>query len=130
MSIAFAINGLGRVGRALLRCSRRFPELSLVAVNDVAPPESLARLVRRDSIYGPFDGRVEAEDGALLLDGRRISCFRESDPDRIPWERVEPRPPAIVVEATGVARTGSFARAHLRGGVERVVTAWNPKDPR
>lgn len=130
MSIPFAINGLGRVGRALLRCSRRFEELKLVAVNDLAPASALARLIRRDSIFGPYSGSVVAEGteeaGALVIDGRRIPVFQEQDPARIPWEQAAAR---IVVEATGAARTGSFARGHLRGTVERVVTAWNPRDP-
>ena len=126
MSIPFAINGLGRVGRALLRCLPASGELELVAVNDLAPADALARLIARDSIYGPFPGSIEADGDVLVLEGRRIRVFRECDPAQIPWSEAAPR---IVVEATGASRTGAFARAHLRGSVERVVTAWNPKDP-
>ncbi len=127
MSIPFAINGLGRVGRALLRRLPAFPGLELVAVNDLAPVDSLARLIARDSIYGAYPGSIVAEGGDLVLEGRRISVFREQDPAQIPWHTARPR---IVVEATGASRTGAFARAHLRNSVERVVTAWNPKDPK
>lgn len=126
MSIPFSINGLGRVGRALLRCSRRFPQLELVGINDLAPAEVLARLVARDSIFGPFGGVVQADGEALVIDGRRIPVFSEPDPAQIPWQRAGAK---IVVEATGASRTGPFARGHLHGGVERVVAAWNPRDP-
>ncbi len=123
MSIPFAINGLGRIGRALLRTARQHPQLRLVAINDLAPAAALARLVARDSIHGCFDGRVEADGDDLVLDGVRVPVYREPDPSDVPWRETGPR---IVVEATGATQTGAFARRHLGGPVERVVAAWNP----
>ena len=127
MSIPYAINGLGRVGRALLRVARGAPGLELVAVNDLATPEQLARLVARDSVHGVFAGTVEAAEGALVLDGRPVPVYREADPAAIPWGDAGPR---IVVEATGASRNRAFASGHLGPSVERVLAAWNPADPK
>ncbi len=123
MPLPFAINGLGRVGRALLRTSRRFAELDLVAVNDPQPSEVLASRIARDSIYGPFDGKITASPDALWVDGSRVPSFQKTDPERIPWSTCGAR---VVVEASGVERSGAFARRHLGTSVERVITAWNP----
>lgn len=127
MPLPFAINGLGRVGRALLRTSRRFEELRLVGVNDLQLPQALAQRVARDSIYGAFDGEVSASRDALWVNGERIDVYGERQPDQIPWGECEAR---VVVESSGVERTGAYARRHLGGSVERVVAAWNPdSDP-
>lgn len=125
MSIRFAINGLGRVGRALLRVARRYPQLELVAVNDLAPADQLVRLIARDTVHGRFDGQLAAEPGALIVDGRRIPVLRAATPEQIPWSGPAPR---IVVEATGAFRGGGPARGHLRGPVHKVVLAWNPEE--
>jgi len=130
MPIPYAINGLGRVGRALLRVARETPDLELVAINDLASADQLARLIARDSIHGPFAGTVHAIPGALVLDGRQVPVYNEADPAAIDWARKGTRTGArIVVEATGASRTGAFAGRHLGSGVERVVAAWNPADP-
>jgi glyceraldehyde 3-phosphate dehydrogenase len=128
MSLRFGINGLGRVGRALLRAARGREDLRLAAVNDVAPAPVLARLLARDTVHGPFPGEVRAAEGFLVIDGRRLPVFAEPDPARIDWSREEV---TVVVEATGrfIARQG--AAAHLRGTVRRVVISANadPADP-
>ncbi len=127
MSLRFAINGFGRVGRALLRASRQRPEITLAAVNDVVPAAQLPRLLARDTVHGSYPGRVEPEDGALRIDGRRIPVLQEPDPARIDW----PRGTAAVVEATGRFLHRARAAAHLRGGVRNVILSANshPGDP-
>lgn len=132
MSLRFAINGFGRVGRALLRAAWQRPEIELAAVNDVVPVAQLARLLARDSVHGPFPGRVEAEEGAsvggasvggaLRIDGRRIPAFQEPDPGRIDWSR---HGAAVVVEATGQFLHRERAAAHLRGGARSVILSAN-----
>ena len=122
MPVRFAINGLGRIGRALLRIAAQRTELELVAINDVASAESLARLVAHDSLHGAYPGTVDVDDGGLLLDGRSISCSRESAPAGIPWEGSGAR---VVVDATGKCLTGECAQNHRRGEVERVVVSAN-----
>src|ERR1700681_4016621 len=98
MPIRFAINGLGRVGRALLRIAHDRPDLELAAVNDVAPAPRLARLVARDTVHGPFAGQVAAVEGGIAIDGRTIPVFQQAEPAAVNWscEGVE-----VVVEATG-----------------------------
>ena len=128
MPLRFGINGLGRVGRALLRVARGREGLALAAVNDVAPAHVLARLLARDSVHGPFPGAVRASEGELVIDGRGVPVFQESDPARVDWSREEV---AVVVEATGRFIGRAQAAAHLRGTVRRVVLSANadPADP-
>ena len=118
MQTPFAINGLGRIGRALLRIAAERPELRLVAVNDLAPAAELARLVARDSIHGRFAGEVRAEDQTLLVNGEQVAVFQESDFAAIPWSKHGAR---IVVDASGLATGRTVAEKHLRGGVDTVL---------
>ncbi len=123
MPLRFGINGLGRIGRALLRLTRDQPELALAAVNDVVAAPVLARLLARDTIHGVFPGGVSAEPpAALLVDGRRIPVLAEADPARIPWQdhAVE-----VVVEATGRFARRDLAAPHLGGTVEKVIVSAN-----
>jgi glyceraldehyde 3-phosphate dehydrogenase len=110
MPISFAINGLGRIGRCLARIAHERPDLELVAINDVAPAPTLARLLQRDSVHGRFAARVEAEASALHVDDRRVATFQEREPQRIPW----PAATQIVVEATGRHARRALAARHLR----------------
>lgn len=125
MTTDFAINGLGRVGRALLRIAHARDDLRLVAVNDPTPPESLARLVARDSVHGRFAGTVEARGRALVLDGRGVPVFSAETPGDVPWEDTGA---GIVVEASGAFLDRASAAGHLRGPVERVVLSANAPD--
>lgn len=118
MPIPFAINGLGRIGRALVRVASARPELELVAANDSAVPEQLARLLRHDTVHGRFPGEVGYDSGALVIDGRRLPLHREAEPAKIPWSQSGAR---IVVESTGRFRSRELAQAHLGGSVERVI---------
>ncbi len=122
MPLRFGINGLGRIGRALLRLTRGHPELALAAINDVVAAPMLARLLARDTLHGPFPGAVEGEPGALVVDGRRIPVLAEADPARIPWAAsgVE-----VVVEATGRFARRDLAAPHLGGTVEKVIVSAN-----
>lgn len=128
MSLRFAINGFGRIGRALLRAAWQRPEIELAAVNDVVPAAQLARLLARDTVHGPFPARVEAEDGALRIDGRRIPVYQEPDPARLDWSR---HGAAAVVEATGRFLRRGQAAVHLRGGARTVILSANsdPAEP-
>lgn len=118
MTAPIAINGLGRIGRALLRIAHGRPGLEVVAINDSAPPEILAHLLAHDTLHGRFRGTVVAEKDGLRIDDRRIPVFRREDPARIPWQQTGAE---IVVEATGRFRSRAAAGAHLREGVSRVV---------
>ena len=119
-TVQLAINGLGRVGRALLRIARERPGLEVVALNDQADPVALARLLAHDSIHGKFPGTVSSSPEGLVVEGRPIPLFREADPAQIPWGRTGA---TIVVEATGQFRSRAGAAAHLGGCVHRVVVS-------
>jgi glyceraldehyde 3-phosphate dehydrogenase len=118
--IPFAINGLGRIGRALVRVAGERPELELVAANDFAAPEQIARLLRHDTVHGRFPGEVGYDAGALVLQGRRVPLHREFEPAKIPWAASGAR---IVIEATGRFRSRAQAQQHLGRSVERVIVS-------
>ena len=111
--IPFAIHGFGRIGRALTRAAAGMPgQIELVAVNDVAPVDQLARLLARDSVHGRFPVDVGAEDGALRLGASRVAAFSEPDAGRVPWQST---PARVVVDCSGGA-VAEGASEHLRDG--------------
>jgi len=133
MTVPFAINGLGRVGRALWRVAQRRSDLALrvVAVNDLVPAAVLARLLARDTVHGPFPGEVVADGDALRVDGRRVPVSAAPEPAVCPWAGSGAR---VVVESTGAfldrrAADHLAARQTAQGaasdGVERVVISAN-----
>ncbi len=124
MPTPFAINGLGRIGRALLRISIESSELEPVAVNDLASAEQLAGLLARDSLHGTFGHDIMAEESHILVDGKRIRVFNESDPGRICWEKTDAR---LVVDATGYCLTPECALVHRRGNVQKVIVSANAR---
>jgi glyceraldehyde 3-phosphate dehydrogenase len=113
-----AINGLGRIGRQVLRQLQRTDGLELVAVNDLADPAGCAHLIKHDSVHGRAGFPVGHDDGALVLDGRRVPLFREADPGRVPFGAHGAQ---VVLECTGRFVTRPLAAAHLRDGVARVL---------
>jgi glyceraldehyde 3-phosphate dehydrogenase len=125
MRTRYAINGLGRIGRALVRVAADRPGLELVAVNDVAAPQTLARLLARDSLYGRFRLPVVAAEGSLSIGDRAVRVSAAPSPPEIPWEEQRV---AVVVEASGRFSSRAAAAGHLRGGVERVVLSTNADD--
>ena len=118
MSIKVAINGFGRIGRNLVRCSVGDPKLEIVAVNDITRPEVFAHLLKYDSVLGPFNGSVELKDGNLVINGKPMKIFSEKDPAKIDWSSLGAR---VVVESTGLFTEGEKAKAHLKGTVKKVV---------
>ena len=120
MATRIGINGFGRIGRQTLRAiiERHPNELEVEAVNDLTDTQTNAHLFKYDSTYGRYPGTVEAQESALVVDGRVVRVFAEKDPARIPWgdQGVD-----IVVESTGVFTDAAKASAHLQGGVKRVI---------
>src|SRR5262245_16836792 len=116
MTVKVGINGFGRIGRNLLRCSIDNREIEFVAVNDLTEPAVLAHLLKYDSVLGRFTGSVEVKDGNLVVDGRTIRVFKERDPNNIPWSDLGAQ---VVVESTGLFTDGEKAKAHLRGTVKK-----------
>jgi glyceraldehyde 3-phosphate dehydrogenase len=122
MPVRIAINGLGRMGRALFRVAWARPGIEIVAVNDLGNAEQLAGLLARDTLHGPFAGEVSSGGDALIVDGRRVAVYNEPELARVPWLDDEPR---VVVDATGHCTSRPLAETHLRPPVERVLVSAN-----
>jgi len=114
------INGFGRVGRQVLKAIRDFhsDKLEVAAVNDLTDPQTNAHLLKYDSNYGRFPGRVEVEGDTIRIDGDAIKVFAERDPAQIPWGDLGVE---IVVESTGAFTDGQKAAAHLHSSVKKVI---------
>lgn len=113
-----AINGMGRIGRASLKIISNHPALELVAVNDIAPLESIAYLIQYDSVHGTFEQKVEAVNHQLVVGGKPISFFSEANPEKLPWKALNID---IVVESTGIFTQEEDAQKHLMAGAKTVV---------
>jgi glyceraldehyde 3-phosphate dehydrogenase len=127
MPTRVAINGFGRIGRAVVRSAiEREADIEIVAVNDVADAATLAQLLRRDSVYGRFAHPVAAEGGCLLVGDRRIRVLAEPDPATLPWAELGAE---VVIEATGRFRTRAHAVSHLEAGARKVILSAPAKGP-
>ena len=119
MSVRVAINGFGRVGRALLRSAHeRDAAIEIVAINDITDTATLAALLRHDSVYGRFPGTIEEGDRALVIDGNEIRVLAEPDPAKLPWGELGVD---VVMECTGRIRTRPGAAEHLAAGAQKVI---------
>src|SRR3954470_1909560 len=86
MSTRIAINGLGRIGRALLKCATEERAIEVVAINDLAEVDNLAYLLRFDTAHGRYAKEVGVDAGDLVVGGRRVRTLRTRDPSDLPWE--------------------------------------------
>ncbi len=120
MATKVGINGFGRVGRQTLRAvlERHPNKLEVVAINDLTDSRTNAHLLRWDSNYGRYPGKVEAAPDAIIVDGKRIKVFAERDPGKIPWRELGVE---VVVESTGIFTDAAKAGAHLQAGAKKVI---------
>ena len=120
MTTKVGINGFGRIGRNVFRAmhANYQDKLEVVALNDLTDGATNAHLLKYDTNYGPFPGKVDVQDGHLLVDERPIRVFSERDPGKIPWggEGVD-----VVIESTGFFTDASKAAAHTNGGAKKVI---------
>jgi glyceraldehyde 3-phosphate dehydrogenase len=119
------INGFGRIGRAVLRIAEEVGGIEVVGINDLTDNKTLAHLLKYDSTQGRFAGTVDAENGSLVVNGKRIPSMEERDPSKLPWGDLGAE---IVVEATGVFRTRETCAKHLAAGAKKVVLTVPAKD--
>ena len=113
-----AINGLGRIGRAALKIILETPELNLLAVNDIAPIDNLAYLLRFDTVYGRYDKPVEVEGNNLVIAGKKIPVYNQKDPAQLPWGETGVD---IVIESTGVFTNLEGLQKHIQAGAKYVL---------
>mgnify|MGYP003290801043 FL=1 len=127
MSIKVGINGFGRIGRMVFRAAiENFAnDIEIVGINDLLDPDYLAYMLRYDSVHGIFKGDVAVEDGALVVNGKKIRITAEKDPANLKWDEVGAE---VVVESTGFFLTDETARAHITAGAKKVIMSAPSKD--
>ena len=130
MSTKVAINGFGRIGRAVARIiMQRDGELELVAINDLSDAKSLAHLFKYDTVMGKWGGTVEAKDGELVINGKSIKVLAVRNPAELPWKDMGVK---IVMESTGIFRTAESPKGgyadHIKAGASKVMLSVPAKD--
>ena len=120
MTTKIGINGFGRIGRLTFRTINQYQKdkLEVVAVNDLTDTKTNAHLLKWDSTYGPYSGKVEASEDTIIVDGKQVKVLSERDPGSIPWRDYGVD---IVIESTGLFTDATKAAAHLQGGAKRVI---------
>ena len=117
--ITIAINGFGRIGRNTLRnIIKRNEQINVVAINDLADSKMLAHLFKYDSVHGPFEGEVYADNGYMIVNGRKIKVLSEKNPENLPWKELEVD---VVIESTGFFTSKEKAELHLTAGAKQVI---------
>jgi glyceraldehyde 3-phosphate dehydrogenase len=130
MATKVAINGFGRIGRAVARIiMQREGELDLVAINDLADAKSLAHLFKYDTVMGKWGGTVEAKDDALIINGKSIKVLAVKNPAELPWKDMGVK---VVLESTGIFRTAESPKGgyadHIKAGAKKVMLSVPAKD--
>jgi glyceraldehyde 3-phosphate dehydrogenase len=116
--INVGINGFGRIGRNFFRASLANPNINIVAINDLTPNETLAHLLKYDSILGRLGLEVTFTDDSITVDGKTIKVFSERDPANLPWASVKAD---VVVESTGIFTKAADAQKHITAGAKKVI---------
>ncbi len=125
MSTPIGINGFGRIGRLVFRAAQG-KDLDVVGINDLTDAKTLAHLLKWDSVHGPFPGTVEAAEGAIVVNGKKIPVSAERDPAKLGWKDLGAK---LVVESTGFFTAREGASKHLEAGAERVIISAPASDP-
>ena len=126
MAIKIGINGFGRIGRMTFRAiARDFPELEVVAINDLLEPDYLAYMLKYDSVHGRFAGEIKVDGSNLVVNGKKIRLTAEKDPANLKWGEVGVD---IVIESTGFFLTKDTCQKHLDAGAKKVVQSAPSKD--
>jgi glyceraldehyde 3-phosphate dehydrogenase len=122
MALKVAINGFGRIGRLTMRAmlARKSPNFDVIAINDLAPLETNAHLLKYDTNFGRYHGTVEIKDGKMTVDGKVIQDFSEKDPAALPWKSIGAD---LVIESTGAFTDPAKAAAHVTAGAKNVIVS-------
>ncbi len=126
MAIRVGINGFGRIGRMVFRAAiKDFPEIEVVAINDLLEPEYLAYMLKHDSVHGRFKGDVSVDGNTLIVNGKKIRLTAIKNPAELKWAEVKVD---IVVESTGFFLTKETCQAHIDAGAKKVIQSAPSKD--
>ncbi|MEG0371455.1 MAG: type I glyceraldehyde-3-phosphate dehydrogenase [Clostridium sp.] len=120
MSIKVAINGLGRIGRLVFNIAQKNlgENVEIVAINDTAPIDTIVHLIKYDSLFGKFDGTIEAVNGDIVVNGKTVKLVADRDPRNLPWKELGVD---IVIECTGAFTKREKAMLHLEAGAKKVI---------
>ena len=119
MAIKIAINGFGRIGRMVYRVvHEKYPDIDVVAINDLVPPDNLCYLLKYDSVHGRPAFNIKVDGDYLDVDGKRTLVLSERDPTKLPWKSLGVD---FVVESTGLFTHAEDAAKHLQAGAKRVI---------
>lgn len=116
--VKVAINGFGRIGRVTFRNLLNKPDVEVVAFNDLTDPQTLAHLLKYDSIHKRFNGTVQVEGDYLVINGQRIKVYAEKDPANLPWKDLGVD---VVVESTGRFKNREAMGKHIQAGAKKVI---------
>ncbi|HNR99649.1 MAG TPA: type I glyceraldehyde-3-phosphate dehydrogenase [Planctomycetota bacterium] len=125
MTIKIGINGFGRIGKLVFRAAWAAGGFEVVGINDLMDAKSVAHFLHYDSTQGRFAGKVQAAEGAIVVDGKKIPVTAIKDPAQLPWKQQRAE---IVVESTGVFASAEDCRKHLAAGAKKVLLTVPPKD--
>ncbi|WP_234264263.1 type I glyceraldehyde-3-phosphate dehydrogenase [Hydrogenophaga sp. NFH-34] len=126
MAIQVGINGFGRIGRNVLRSAiQNFPDIQIVAINDLLEPDYLAYMLQYDSVHGRFKGSVSVEGNTLVVNGKKIRLTAEKDPSALKWNEVGAD---VVIESTGIFLDKAGGEKHLAAGAKKVIFSAPSKD--
>lgn len=125
MTARIAINGFGRIGRAVYRLVAERKDLQVVAMNDITSAETLSYLMRFDTVFGIFKHPIELKDGILTTAAQKTKMFREDDPSKLPWKDLGVD---IAIESTGRFTKRADCEKHLTSGAKKVILTVPPKD--
>ena len=118
MAIKVGINGFGRIGRLVFRAMVNDPEIEVVAVNDLGDIPTMAHLLKYDSVHGRAFDVVEVTEEGFIADGHAVKVLSEREPSNLPWGELGVD---VVVESTGIFKTGELASKHIEAGARKVV---------
>lgn len=116
--IKTGINGLGRIGRLVLRAASKRNDIEVVAVNDLLDIEHLAYLLKYDSVHGKFPGTITVDNHYLVINGKKIRVTAEKNPENLKWNEVGAE---IIMDCTGIFKEVDSASAHIKAGAKKVV---------
>lgn len=124
MKTRIAINGFGRIGRLVFRIAAKNPSLEIVGINDLTDAQTLAHLLKYDSVHGKFEGRVEAAENAIIVNGKHIPISAEKLIENLPWkDGVD-----VVIESTGKYTKREECARHVTNGAKKVILTAPAKD--
>lgn len=126
MTVKVGINGFGRIGRMVFRAiAKEFPELEVVAINDLLAPDYLAYMLKYDSVHGRFNGEIATEGNSLVVNGKTIRLTAEKEPANLKWSEVGVD---VVLECTGFFLDEDGCQKHIQAGAKKVVMSAPSKD--